>query len=113
MALISRLEPCLVDNVDRLLEAARDVPAAAVPALDVLAGQLRDTQARIEKITVRIGKIQGEDQLARISARRGRRKVASDRATDWLDRMIVRKPLKVVAPASDRQGFEMVGRSVR
>ncbi len=36
-----------IHNVDRLLEAARDVPTAAIPALDILAGQLRDTQARI------------------------------------------------------------------
>lgn len=36
-----------IHNVERLLEAARDVPTAAIPALDMLAGQLRDTQARI------------------------------------------------------------------
>ena len=54
-----------IHNVDRLLEAARDVPHAAVPALDMLAGQLRDTQVRIEDVTVRISEIQDEDELAR------------------------------------------------
>ena len=159
-------------NVDRLLEAARDVPHAAVPALDMLAGQLRDTQVRIEDVTVRISEMQSEDALARrlatvpgvgtisssafaattpdvaafrsardyaawlgltprphssggkerlgrvskagnrylrrllylgamaqISARRGRREVAPCQAPDWLDRMLVRKPVKVVAVA--------------
>jgi transposase len=31
-----------IHNLDRLLAAARDVPEAARPALDLLAGQLRD-----------------------------------------------------------------------
>ena len=52
-------------NVDRLLEAACDVPPAAVPALDMLSGQLRDTRARIEEVTMRIGEMQGEDERAR------------------------------------------------
>ena len=161
-----------IHNVDRLLEAARDVPSAAIPALDMLAGQLRDTQARIEEVTARIGKMQCEDELARrlatvpgvgaisssafaattpdvaafrtardyaawlgltprahssggkerlgriskagnrylrrllylgamaqISARRGCREGSSGQAPDWLDWMLVRKPVKVVAVA--------------
>ncbi|WP_299656289.1 IS110 family transposase [uncultured Jannaschia sp.] len=161
-----------IHNVDRLLDAACDMPNAARPALDMLSDQLRDTQARIEDVTARIGEMQGEDALARrlatvpgvgtisssafaattpdvaafrsardyaawlgltpkahssggkerlgriskagnrylrrllylgamaqISARRGRREVASGQAPDWLDRMLVRKPVKVVAVA--------------
>lgn len=34
-----------------------------------------------------------------ISARRGHREVASGRAPDWLDRMLARKPVKLVAIA--------------
>jgi transposase len=41
------------------------VAPAARPALDMFAGQLRDTQARIEEVTVRISEMQGEDELAR------------------------------------------------
>ena len=37
--------------------------------------------------------------MARISARRGRRARQTDAAPDWLDRMLVRKPVKVVAVA--------------
>ena len=161
-----------IHNVDRLLDAACDVHATARPALDMLAGQLRETQARIEEVTARISEIQGEDALARrlatvpgvgaisssafaattpdvaafrsardyaawlgltpqahssggterlgriskagnrylrrllylgamaqISARRGRREVPADQAPDWLDRMLFRKPVKVVAIA--------------
>lgn len=161
-----------VHNVDRLFDAAHDVPDAARPALDVLAGQRRDTQTRIEDVTARIGEMQSEDALARrlatvpgvgtisssafaattpdvaafrsarddaawlgltpqahssggkerlgriskagnrylrrllylgamarISARRGRREVPSGQAPDWLDRMLARKPVKVVAIA--------------
>lgn len=54
-----------IHNVDRLLEAARDVPPAACPALAMLAGPLRDTQTRIEEVTARVGERQGEDALAR------------------------------------------------
>lgn len=68
-----------IHDVDRMIKAARDVPHAAVPAFDTLAGQLRDTQARIEEgeaewrilrwtmrpPNARIGEIQGEDELAR------------------------------------------------
>ena len=54
-----------IHNVDRLLDAARDLSPAARPALDMLAGHLRDTQARIEEVTARIGEMQGEDALAR------------------------------------------------
>ncbi|WP_299823381.1 IS110 family transposase [uncultured Jannaschia sp.] len=161
-----------IHNVDRLLEAARDVPPAARPALDMLAGQLRDTQARVEEVTRRIGDMQGEDALAhrlatvpgvgaisssafaattpdvsafrsardyaawlgltprahssggkerlgriskagnrylrrllylgamaQISARRGRREAPAGQAPDWLDWMLARKPVKVVAIA--------------
>lgn len=35
--------------------------------------------------------------MAQISARRGRREIALGQAPDWLDRMLVRKPVKVVA----------------
>jgi transposase len=142
----------------------------------MLSDQLRDTQARIETVTVRISEMQGEDALARrlatvpgvgtisssafaattpdvaafrrardyaawlgltpkahssggkerlgriskagnrylhrplalgamaqisarLSARRRRREVASGQAPDWLDRMLVRKPVKVAAVA--------------
>ena len=161
-----------IQNVDRLLEAAGDVPEAARPALDMLAGQLLDAQARIKEVTARIGEMQGEDALARrlatvpgvgtisssafaattpdvaafhstrdyaawlgltprahssggkerlgriskagnrylrrllylgamaqISARRGHREGSAGQAPDWLDRMLARKPVKVVAIA--------------
>lgn len=54
-----------VHNVDRLLEAARDVPATARPALGLLADQLCDLRDRIDTVTARIGVAQAEDQLAR------------------------------------------------
>jgi transposase len=161
-----------IHNLDRLLEAANDVPRSARPALDLLAGQLRCLKERIEAATARITTTQKADALARplatipglgpiassafaattpdvaafrsardyaawlgltprahssggkeklgriskagnrylrrllylgamarISARRGRRIVAADRAPDWLDRMLARKPVKVVAVA--------------
>ncbi|SMX50825.1 IS110 family transposase [Maliponia aquimaris] len=161
-----------IHDVDRLLDAARHVHSTARSALDMLAGQLRDTQARIEEVTARIGEMQVEDALARrlatvpgvgtisssafaattpdvaafrsardyaawlgltprahssggkerlgriskagnrylrrllylgamaqISARRGRREGSSGRVPDWLDRMLARKPVKVVAIA--------------
>lgn len=37
--------------------------------------------------------------MARISARRGRRAAPAGSAPDWLDRMLARKPVKVVAIA--------------
>lgn len=37
--------------------------------------------------------------MARISARRGRRGISLDAAPDWLDRMLERKPVKLVAIA--------------
>jgi transposase len=40
-----------IHDVDRLLAAAEQAPEAARPALDLLAGQLRDLRARIETIT--------------------------------------------------------------
>ncbi|MEM7730917.1 MAG: IS110 family transposase [Pseudomonadota bacterium] len=161
-----------IHNLDRLLEAARDAPEAARPALDLLTGQLRDVEERIAEATTRITAAQKDDALARrlatipglgpiassafaattpdvaafrsardyaawlgltprahssggnerlgriskagnrylrrllylgamarISARRGRRAVPTDQAPDWLDRMLVRKPVKVVAVA--------------
>ena len=161
-----------IHNLDRLIEAAHDVPEAARPALDLLAGQLRDLEERIEEATARITVAQGDDPLARrlatvpglgpiassafaattpdvgafrsardyaawlgltprphssggkerlgriskagnrylrrllylgamarISARRGRRAAPAGSAPDWLDRMLARKPVKVVAIA--------------
>ena len=162
-----------IHNLDRLLEAAREMPEAARPALDLLAGPLRDLEERIEEVTTRITAAQKTDPLARrlattpglgpiassafaattpdvaafrsardyaawlgltprahssggkerlgriskagnrylrrllylgamarISARRGRRVDPADhRAPDWLDRMLARKPVKVVAIA--------------
>lgn len=161
-----------IHNLDRLLEAARDVPEAARPALGLLAGQLRDLEERVETATARIAAAQKADPLARrlatvpglgpiassafaattpdvaafrsardyaawlgltprahssggkerlgriskagnrylrrllylgamaqISARRGRRASSTDTALDWLDRMLARKPVKVVAVA--------------
>ena len=173
-----------IHNLDRLLEAANDVPESARPALDLLAGQLRDLEERIEAATTRITAAQKADPLARrlatipglgpiassafaattpdvaafrsardyaawlgltprahssggkerravllsdgsrsgphriskagnrylrrllylgaiarISTRRGRRVIPGDQAPDWLDRMLARKPVKVVAIA--------------
>jgi transposase len=161
-----------IHNLDRLIAAAQDVPAAARPALDLLAGQLRDLEESIEEATVRITAAQkvdtvarrlatvpglgpiassafaattpdvgafrsardyaawlgltpraqssgGKERLgriskagnrylrrllylgamARISARRGRRAAPTGSASDWLDRMLARKPVKVVAIA--------------
>jgi transposase len=161
-----------IHNLDRLLAAAQDVPEAARPALDLLAGQLRDLEERIEEATARITVAQGDDPLARrlatvpglgpiassafsattpdvgafrsardyaawlgltprahssggkerlgriskagnrylrrllylgamarISARRGRRATPAGSAPDWLERMLARKPVKVVAIA--------------
>jgi transposase len=54
-----------IHNLDRLLEAARDVPEAARPALDLLAGQLRDLEQRIEEATMRIAAARKADPLVR------------------------------------------------
>ena len=54
-----------IQNIERLLAAAQAVSDAARPALDMLAAQLRDTQARIEEVTVRIGEMPADDPLAR------------------------------------------------
>jgi transposase len=54
-----------IHNVDRLLEAAERAPEAAQPALDLLAGQLRDLRERIEVVTKRIEAAQTSDPLAR------------------------------------------------
>lgn len=113
-----------IQNVDRLLDAARGVPEAARPALDLLADQLCDLRGRIDTVTERIEIAQSDDRLARrlatlpsigriskagnrylrrllylgamakISARRRR-----EPCNDWLGRMLERKPVKVVAVA--------------
>jgi transposase len=161
-----------IQNIERLIAAARNVPEAARAAVDMLADQLQGTQDRIDAVTVRIAESQADDPLARrlatapgvgaisssafaattpdvsafrsgrdyaawlgltpcahssggkerlgriskagnrylrrllylgamawISARRRRRAVASDATPDWLDRMLERKPVKVVAIA--------------
>jgi transposase len=148
------------------------LPEAACPALDLLAGQRRDLEERIEAATARITAAQKADPLARwlatipglgpiasfafaattpdvdafrsardcaawlgltprahssggkerlgrmskagnrylrrllylvamarISARRGRRACATNAVPDWPDRMLARKPVKVVAVA--------------
>lgn len=54
-----------IHNVDRLIEATRDLPEAARPALDLLADQLRDLRGRIDTVTERIGVAQADDLLAR------------------------------------------------
>lgn len=54
-----------IHNVDRLLAAAEQAPEAARPALGLLAGQLRDLRARIERVTQRIEAAQRDDALAR------------------------------------------------
>lgn len=54
-----------IHNVDRLLEAANDLPAAARAAVDTRADQLRDTQERIDELTDRIEAAQKADPLAR------------------------------------------------
>lgn len=54
-----------IHNVDRLLEAACDMPEAAHPALKLLADQLRDLRGRIDMVTERIGVAQADDPLAR------------------------------------------------
>ncbi len=54
-----------IHNVDRLLEAAQDIPEAARPALDLLTGQLTGLEERIEAATARITAAQKADPLAR------------------------------------------------
>jgi transposase len=161
-----------IHNVAWLLEAGRDVPAAARPALELLADHLRDLQTRIDIVTTRIATAQKDDALARrlatvpglgpiassafaattpdvdafrsardyaawlgltprahssggkerlgriskagnpylrrllflgamarISTLRGRRDQPASQTPDWLDRMLARKPVKVVAVA--------------
>jgi transposase len=161
-----------IHNLDRLIEAAQDLPETARPALDLLTDQLRDLETKIEAATARIRAAQRDNALARrlatipglgpiassafaattpdvaafrsardyaawlgltprahssggkerlgkitkagnrylrrllylgamarISARRGRRAAHTDAAPDWLDRMLARKPVKVVAVA--------------
>lgn len=54
-----------IHNLDRLLEAADDMHAAARPTLELLADQLRDLEERIEAATARITVAQKADPLAR------------------------------------------------
>ena len=54
-----------IHNVERLLAAAKVLPAAARPAVDMLADQLRDTQERIDDVTARIEAAQMTDPLAK------------------------------------------------
>jgi transposase len=54
-----------IHNVDRLLAATTELPAAARPAVDLLADQLRDTQEKIDDLTDRIEAAQRTDPLAR------------------------------------------------
>ena len=54
-----------IHNVDRLLAATTELPAAARPAVDLLADQLRDTQEKIDEVTDRIEAAQRTDPLAR------------------------------------------------
>src|SRR6056297_2727860 len=54
-----------IHNLDRLLEAAKDLPAAARSAVDMLANQLRETQEKIDEATARIEAAQKTDPLAK------------------------------------------------
>ena len=54
-----------IHHVDRLLAATTELPAAARPAVDLLADQLRDTQEKIDELTDRIEAAQRTDPLAR------------------------------------------------
>lgn len=54
-----------IHNVERLLAAATDLPAAVRPAVDLLADQLRETQEKIDTVTERIEAAQRTDPLAR------------------------------------------------
>ena len=54
-----------IHNVDRLLAATTELPAAARPAVDMLAEQLRETQEKIDEVTDRIEAAQRTDPLAR------------------------------------------------
>ena len=54
-----------IHNIERLLEAAKDLPEAARSAVDMLADQLRETQEKIDDLTARIEAAQKADLLAR------------------------------------------------
>lgn len=54
-----------IHNANRLLAATTELPAAARPAVDLLADQLRDTQEKIDELTDRIEAAQRTDPLAR------------------------------------------------
>ena len=54
-----------IHNLDRLIEAARDIPMAARQALELLIGQLQDLEKRIEETTARITTAKNADPLAR------------------------------------------------
>jgi len=54
-----------IHNVERLLEATNDLPAAARQAVDMLADHLRETQDKIDEVTARIEAAQKKDPLAK------------------------------------------------
>ncbi len=54
-----------IQNIERLIAAARNVPDAARAAVDIRAEQLQDTQNRIDAVTARIAESQADDPLAR------------------------------------------------
>jgi transposase len=71
-----------IHNVSRLIEAASNVPEAAYPALELLAGQLRDLEERIEAASARIAATQRDDPLARrLATIPGLGPIASSRAS--------------------------------
>ena len=54
-----------IHNADRLRAVIEETPEAARPALDLLAGQLRETRDRIGEVTDRIAAARKEDPLSR------------------------------------------------
>jgi hypothetical protein len=54
-----------IHNIERLLAATNELPAAAQAAVDMLADQLRETQEKIDAVTARIEAAQKTDPLAR------------------------------------------------
>ena len=68
-----------IHNVDRLLAATTELPAAARPAVDLLADQLRDTQEKIDELTDGSRRLRGPIHLPDVW-RRSRVSVPSRRA---------------------------------
>ena len=54
-----------IHNADRLRAVIEETPEAARPALDLLAGRLRETRDRIGEVTDRIAAARKEDPLSR------------------------------------------------